>query len=283
MTGTCERSVSHKIIRFTPEQQAMLPAYVERWTKIALSTEPADRPAAEAAIHEMYRCGELEPPKRIVWCDSPLAMARAAVDRGASDCLAREIGHGARIEVAKAIMQEVCVEVRADLLERLALRIHPDVRLYIQAEIDQSFKPWRQVTVHGQHAAGWLSFYAFFAEQCGLADDIAPLRGAWALAEAAGWAWPFRGVCFVCERQSAVYFDARRRLHRPDGPALTYPDGWSVYAWHGQAVAAEMIEERRELTPDDILAVENAEVRRLWTEIYEDLHGAGALSREIET
>jgi len=45
----------------------------DEWTKIGLCTDKADRPRAEAAINEMYKQGGLEPPKKIVWCDSPLS------------------------------------------------------------------------------------------------------------------------------------------------------------------------------------------------------------------
>ena len=62
-----------KIEKLTDEQIARYPEFVERWTKIGLSTEPADRPAAERAIAIMYRAAGLEPPRKIVWCGSPLS------------------------------------------------------------------------------------------------------------------------------------------------------------------------------------------------------------------
>lgn len=43
-----------KIESLTPEQVARFPEFVERWTNIGLCTDPADRPAAERAIHETY-------------------------------------------------------------------------------------------------------------------------------------------------------------------------------------------------------------------------------------
>jgi hypothetical protein len=69
------------IERLTAEQIAQFPEFVERWTKIGLCTEPADRPRAEAAIREMYRQGGLEPPAAIVWCGSPLSqgLSRAII------------------------------------------------------------------------------------------------------------------------------------------------------------------------------------------------------------
>ena len=61
-----------KIEKLTAAQTAKLSDYAKRWTEIGLSTTPADRPRAEAAIIEMYRVAGLPAP-RIVWCGSPMA------------------------------------------------------------------------------------------------------------------------------------------------------------------------------------------------------------------
>jgi hypothetical protein len=66
--------------RLTDEQRARCSEFADQWTKIALCTDPADRPRAEAAIREIYRQGGLQPPSTIVWCGSPF-----------SQCLTRAI------------------------------------------------------------------------------------------------------------------------------------------------------------------------------------------------
>jgi hypothetical protein len=66
-----------KIERLTPEQQARFPEFVEHWTQVGLSTNPADRPRAEAAIAAMYAGSNLAPPQAIIWCGSPLSLALA--------------------------------------------------------------------------------------------------------------------------------------------------------------------------------------------------------------
>ena len=67
-----------RITRLTAAQVAALAEYRDRWIQIGLSTEPANRPAAEAAIAETYRRGGLAPPASIVWCQSPPAMLLSA-------------------------------------------------------------------------------------------------------------------------------------------------------------------------------------------------------------
>jgi hypothetical protein len=65
-----------KITKLTSEQESKFPEYVAKWKAIGLSTEPADRPRAEAAIRVMYANAGLAEP-RIVWTQSPLGNALA--------------------------------------------------------------------------------------------------------------------------------------------------------------------------------------------------------------
>ena len=51
------------------------------------------------------------------------------------------------------------------------------------------------------------------------------------------------------------------RLHNADGPALLYPDGWGIWAWHGVRVPQDLIEGPG-WTTDQIMREPNAEVRR---------------------
>ena len=48
------------------------------WLSHLLSTEPSDRPAAEASIADVYRAAGLEPPRWFCWFDSPVEASAAA-------------------------------------------------------------------------------------------------------------------------------------------------------------------------------------------------------------
>jgi hypothetical protein len=58
-----------------------------------------------------------------------------------------------------------------------------------------------------------------------------------------------------------VHRDPQSRLHNPDGPALTYADGYALHAWHGTRVPADLVTGDG-WDPRRILAERNAEVRR---------------------
>lgn len=60
------------IEKLTPEQEALIPVYREKWRSIALSTEPIDRKKAAEAVKAAYKLiGKQEP--EIIFFDSPYA------------------------------------------------------------------------------------------------------------------------------------------------------------------------------------------------------------------
>jgi len=63
------------ITDLTPEQEAQLQVYAEKWRAIGLSTEPANRAEAEKGVRLAYELAGLNPPKEILWFESPMAMA----------------------------------------------------------------------------------------------------------------------------------------------------------------------------------------------------------------
>lgn len=81
----------------------------------------------------------------------------------------------------------------------------------------------------------------------------------------------------VCERPRELHFEhtstprAREpvlRLHRPDGPAASWADGWAIHALHGMQLAAWIIEHPEQITVQSIEQESNAEVRRVLLERY---------------
>lgn len=72
----------------------------------------------------------------------------------------------------------------------------------------------------------------------------------------------------ISDHPMEIHLDDRRRLHRLDGPALVYRDGWSVYAIHGVAVPPEIVENPSTITVDRIDSESNVEIRRVLIERY---------------
>ncbi|RJL22711.1 DUF6745 domain-containing protein [Bailinhaonella thermotolerans] len=122
---------------------------------------------------------------------------------------------------------------------------------------------------HGQHEAGWFAAYDAWrrvtGRSFGPADD--ELLDLWAaLARSCGWWWPREEVCVISERPVEAHTEefpgferGELRLHRADGPAVRYADGWSLYSWHGTRVPEWVLTDP---TPERIAREPNVEVRR---------------------
>ena len=65
------------------------------------------------------------------------------------------------------------------------------------------------------------------ARPVGLRHNIKALRNS------AGWVMPYENICFVSERAVNLKLDEAERLHCETGPAMSYRDGFGIYAWHG--------------------------------------------------
>jgi hypothetical protein len=65
-----------------------------------------------------------------------------------------------------------------------------------------------------------------------------------------------------------VHRDNIGRLHRGDGPAIGYPDGFALHAWRGMPIPTSLLAELPHLTAKRIAAERNAELRRVMLEHY---------------
>ncbi|SEL65931.1 DUF6745 domain-containing protein [Streptacidiphilus jiangxiensis] len=101
----------------------------------------------------------------------------------------------------------------------------------------------------------------------GLADDPG-LAGQVALARSAGWWWPYADVVVLAEVPAALELDASGRLHRADGPALAYADGFALHAWHGTPLSRALFERLDALTVDEIRAERSPSLRRVMLEHF---------------
>jgi hypothetical protein len=119
----------------------------------------------------------------------------------------------------------------------------------------------------GQRDLAWLGVYEYFHDVCDLRAETEALRGLWLVAKNAGWMLPREDVCWLTERPNILRSDAKDRLHSARGPALQYPDGWSLYAWKGVIVPPWLIERPEDMTLEAIDRESDVHVRRCMIEI----------------
>jgi hypothetical protein len=210
-------------------------------------------------------------------------------------------GRPVRSWIGPLVWSEVRVEVEAQLgrqlwallwertglevWQQLPERMRTQVVAGVDQELDSRFG-WRvaerlreQAVAAGQPESAWCAIVDGLCRVLPHVHGPERLTGLLAAVRAAGWWWPFERAVIMTERPLTLHLDGQGRLHRPDGPASTYPDGFALYAWHGLRVPAWLIDELPRLRVQDIQAQANVELRRVMLESYgfdRYMHDAGA-------
>jgi hypothetical protein len=109
----------------------------------------------------------------------------------------------------------------------------------------------------------WVAFYKFGAHiGIKFTDEQTAALRAWAkYAETCGPLYPYDGLAFVSRRPDLIKFDDQQQLHSEVGPAMRFPSGFAIHAWHGTRVSAEWIDDKSFLTAEIALSQENTALR----------------------
>lgn len=261
--------------------------YLDRWAAEYLSCAAADRLQAEEGVRLAYATAGLPPPRRIVWCGSPLEiaghLAAASPDDAIGTNVKAEIFDQVRNRVgtfAEVFWKEVlvaatqltkdprvdaavdgyntCKAVSAAVNRVVGTAAMDDLsRLGVRARhvmgrlrgLPRLLPRWKfdEIAV-GPHDLASIGVYEYLHDVLDWQEPTQPLRGLWAIAKSAGWIVPHEHVCWISGRPSILRTDAQGRLHCCDGPALRYADGWCAYAWKGVEVPAWTIEHPERIT-----------------------------------
>ena len=224
------------IEKLSAEQEVVLAQVRDEWTAVGLSTEPADRPAAEEGVRQAYRRAGLEPPSVVIWLGSPYA-----------GCVASAMLNPD--QVGAPVRGQVGAQVRDQVGDQVWAQVRDQVRAQVRDAV------W------GQHEAGYLG-WCDAMQLIGVNLDVAGLS---TVARNAGWWWPMRDTVILTDRPDTLHRDPQGRLHCETGPALRYRDGWAIHAIHGVRVPADLIETGWDVKRT--LEEDNAEVRRAAIEL----------------
>lgn len=277
-----------KLTKLSVQQQECFTEYVDKWTEIGLSTDPTDHPRAESGIIRAYEIAGFAPPEKIVWCGSPLAQCltriiNLPVGNSIDNNVNFFVWHWAWNSVHNLVRESVWDLAWDSVLEPLQNLVKRSVKRSvldsvvdsigsvvdsIGASIKSSAQARAKDSAFGQHEAGILGFMDYFADVCGMAEQTKRLVGIWEVAKSAGWWAPYEKICWVSERHNILNRNGRGQLHCENGPALAYPDGWSIWAVDGVRVDEQIITSPETQTVKQIKTESNEEVRRIRIERF---------------
>lgn len=255
-----------KIDKMTPEQEAKIPEYLNRYLKDGRRTTPLNQTKVEELITKLYEewLGEAKPI--IVYCQSPLQLC-------IFPSIYREIGKlGSENNLRDNLENNLRDNLRNNLENNLWNNLWNNLRdnLWNNQHITELSNIywcswwWNYRAVYefahteliGSYPQGCEEKLNFVNE---LSREVHAIN-------------PYKGICFVSDFPTAINIDDRGRLHNESGPAISYPDSYSVYAIHGVRLEGgreKYIQDRSTITVEAIEAESaNAEIRRVMVDMY---------------
>ena len=197
------------ITELTPEQEAQLKIYVEKWRKIALSTEPANRLEAERGIYLAYQSAELKPPEEILWFESPLKLCQYRMEISDTP-LCKKVAsypiHFSHHVLENVISQDIRRVVSNSIIDDREVYL-PVTQLIVNQAVRDIFPyPLSQV-VRQQNDYVSMAKNDYFRSVLGLTNETNTIHGLLIVAQNAGWWSPSENMCLTAERP--MYYTAR--------------------------------------------------------------------------
>ncbi|MDZ7965069.1 MAG: hypothetical protein RM368_08845 [Nostoc sp. DedSLP03] len=278
------------IYTLTPEQEALIPVYREKWRAIALSTERIDREKAAEAVKATYVLIGMEEPE-IVFYDSPNAalittLSKLSQERGSDwdgwdlwgelciyDLPPLNVCYDLEDELYKQIARELYSLLRFELKTKLENSINNCNHCWeLWSELDKELESQLQLEVENakddcieyEISACRASFNDFCISVLNCVYDRVKWNSFESVVKECGWIFAGKYICIVCDRPLHLRFDNQNRLHAEGEPAIEFTDGYSLYSYHGVTLP----EKYGKIHPQQwqsqwLLSEENAELRRV--------------------
>ena len=245
-------SNKEQITSLTPEQEAQIAVYRDRWIAIGLNTEPCNVEKTKAAIARAYEQQDLDAPLYYLGpVNSPYEAAIA--EQVIQECVKN-----------KTVFPDENTEEALNkfVIDEVEKRKHNNVEYSTSSQIFGC-------------ADYWLSYYEYFKNVLKL-DGLEKIEPLVEIAENCGWWIPLQQIAIIQHRpleihreEVTVNDEVRYVAHNPDGAAILFRGDCeysNLYMVHGVRVTKKIID--RNYTWQDIDNESNAEVRRVMIELY---------------
>lgn len=261
------------ITELTPEQEALIPVYREKWRKIALSTERIDRKKAADAIKAAYTWFGAKQPE-ILFVDSPYAAFRQ-LDNIHYDYLDFSLRYDLRHPLINYANEKIhdsgTIEERSVLeqeLLKLVLEVNGIIYPILEDDLWLEYICIPDGFIEGSVNVNLLIPECCYYDFCICVLNLAHNPKQWQVlknvVQHCGWIIDYENICIVCDRPTKLSFDNENRLHAEAETAIEFADGFKGYAYHG----VQLPEKYGKIHPEQwqakwLLEEDNAELRRV--------------------
>lgn len=276
----------------TPEQEALVPVYQEKWRRIEKSKGPINRERAAAAVKAAYAAIGGEEPE-IIFYGSP----SGALGEIASDLTGRVVWTTQLFKeiLGWEMMGKLQLTLQNQVRESLGKKFGSPLygKMYRERDFRTLFEQlWRTLGDKWESRkldprdrlvgaiesafSPYMSANFWMISACYFDFCIEVLHGKvdrslWEafqnVVNSCGWIFAFQDKCYICDRPHKVLLDSEGRLHGTGEPALEYADGWKLYFYEDVILP----EKYGQLLPEQwsaqwLLEEKNAELRRVLIE-----------------
>ncbi|WP_375504663.1 DUF6745 domain-containing protein [uncultured Nostoc sp.] len=277
------------IEKLTPEQEALIPVYREKWRAIALSTERIDREKAANVVKAAYVAIGFEEPE-VVFCDSPYAACNWMLKQLSSQFIDNYLNNEPN-SLESLFSPHIFKELSIKLYQQLGKKVRKQFiycfygmancllnyeiykglikKFYTQLNEEIEDKSWLiEVQVNNSFRLENHGNCMDLNDFCISVLNIAHHQQEWerfqSFIQECGWLFAYDDICIVCDRPLHLRFDNQDRLHAEGKPAIEFTDGYSLYSYHGVTLP----EKYGKIHPQQwqsqwLLSEENAELRRV--------------------
>ena len=220
-----------KIEKLTPEQEAELPRFHQRYLDIACGGGRIDRPALEIALADAY--AEIgKPAPRLFIFDSP-TMSMMAL---------KIFALPKKDQLIDQLWGQLRDQLRDQLIDQLGDQLGDQLWGQLRDQL-RGQRLWNPNFLWGSQDLYWI-VWGKFAEHIGVKlkpETARRLNIMDRISQQCEWWWPYENIVIASQRPIAVRWDDEKRLHSETGKAVEYADGTGLSAWHGQAVPDEWL------------------------------------------
>ena len=280
---------------FSPNQQQSIADIQEKWEKTALSTDPIDSAQAIASVQRAYQINGFKEPT-IYICSSPLTGFRKLMelheelgDLGEggnqdiqlhSEWFFTYQGHldelSGRISSSLSYVESLFAPLEKHLEQTILYKptsqqvdcFRPNLRLNLDESLEQLGHYLQEgCAIPRGYFYNKITIGSLALEYCrwdirfsilNWEHDADKWESSKVLLETCGYIMPFEEICIICDRPSKILMDDRQRLHAVGESALSFRDGYEIFAQHGELLPGGKIR----LTLQDYLNLQEYQLRQ---------------------
>lgn len=227
------------IERLTPEQEALIPVYREKWRQIALSTKRIDRQQATEAVKAAYT--EIHKPQpEILFFNSPDAARKNLTPSLLESQLRNQTGKQLWHLVTQLhdqLQSQLGKQVKKYLQIHLHHQLHNQLGRQLRNQLWNQLQSQETTLLYNCiQPEGWAidgSWFDFCVSVLNCAHEPTEWKAFQLLVINCGWIFHFDKLCLVCDHPIQLSFDNQQRLHAEGKPAIQFADGYNLYFYHG--------------------------------------------------